>query len=86
MIVKSLKKSRNKYIVEIDNEKYEFSENIIVNYRLVKGKEIDSITLLSALRDNSLDSLYLKTERYVINYNKSEKEIIRYLKKKEASK
>ena len=86
MIVKSLKKSRNKYIVEIDNEKYEFSENIIVNYRLVKGKEIDSITLLSALRDNSLDSLYLKTERYVINYNKSEKEIIRYLKKKEATK
>ncbi|MBQ9900454.1 MAG: RecX family transcriptional regulator [Acholeplasmatales bacterium] len=83
MIVKNLKKNKNKYIVTIDNTDYTFSENIIVKYRLVKGKEIDNQTLKSAISENHYDSLYLKAERYAINYRKSEKEIVRYLKNKE---
>ena len=83
MIVKNLKKNKNKYIVTIDNTDYTFSENIIVKYRLVKGKEIDNQTLKSAISENDYDSLYLKAERYAINYRKSEKEIVRYLKNKE---
>ena len=83
MIVKNLKKNKNKYVVTIDNTDYTFSENIIVKYRLVKGKEIDNQTLKSAISENDYDSLYLKAERYAINYRKSEKEIVRYLRNKE---
>ncbi len=87
MIVKSLKRvgKTNKYIVKIDDNEYKFNENIIVNYRLVKGKEINDNILKLAIKENDYDTLYLKTERYVINYNKSEREIIRYLKQKDAT-
>ena len=83
MIVKNLKKNKNKYVVTIDNNDYTFNENIIVKYRLVKGKEIDNQTLKLAISENDYDSIYLKTERYAINYRKSEKEIVRYLKNKD---
>ncbi len=86
MIVKSLKRlANNKYKVLIDNEEYKFNENIIVNYRLVKGKEVTRDILNLAIKENDYDSLYLKTEKYVITYNKSEREIIRYLKNKNAT-
>ena len=84
MIVKNLKKlANNKYNVTIDNDTYKFNENIVVKYRLVKGKEIDDKILKEALEANDYDSIYLKTEKYVINYRKSEKEVINYLRKKE---
>lgn len=83
MIVNNLKKNKKKYIVSIDNVDYTFNENIIVKYRLVKGKEIDNQTLKLAISENDYDNLYLKAERYAINYRKSEKEIVRYLKNKD---
>ena len=85
MIVKSLKKipRKSEYLVTIDSTDYKFKENIVVKYRLVKNKEIDNETLKMAISENDFESIYLKTERYVINYSKSEKEVIRYLKKKE---
>ena len=82
MIVKNLKKNKKKYVVTIDNDDYTFNENIIVKYRLVKGKEIDNQTLKLAISENDYDSLYLKTEKYVITYRKSEREVVRYLKDK----
>jgi len=87
MIVKSLKRigKSNKYNVIIDNDTYKFNENIIVNYRLVKGKEVTEDLLSKAIKENDYDSLYLKAEKYAINYRKSEKEIIRYLKNKDAN-
>ena len=87
MIVKSLKRigKTNKYNVIIDDNTYKFNENIIVNYRLVKGKEVTDDILSKAIKENDYDTLYLKAERYTITYRKSEKEIIRYLKNKEAS-
>ena len=85
MIVKSIKKvpRKSEYLVTIDNDDYKFKENIVVKYRLVKNKEIDKETLKMAISENDFESIYLKTERYVINYSKSEKEVVRYLKKKE---
>lgn len=87
MIVKSLKRigKTNKYNVIIDDITYKFNENIIVNYRLVKGKEVTEDILFKAIKENDYDTLYLKAERYVITYNKSEKEIRRYLKNKDAN-
>ena len=73
------------YNVIIDDITYKFNENIIVNYRLVKGKEVTEDILLKAIKENDYDTLYLKAERYVITYNKSEKEIRRYLKNKDAN-
>ena len=87
MIVKSLKRigKTNKYNVIIDDITYKFNENIIVNYRLVNGKEVTEDILFKAIKENDYDTLYLKAERYVITYNKSEKEIRRYLKNKDAN-
>lgn len=85
MIVNSIKKipKKNEYLIIIDSNEYKFKENIVVKYRLVKNKEIDNETLKMAISENDFESIYLKTERYVINYSKSEKEVIRYLKKKD---
>jgi regulatory protein len=82
MIIKNLKKSKKKYIVTIENDDYTFNENIVVKYRLVKGKEITEETLKEAISENDYDTIYLKTEKYAITYRKSEKEIVRYLKNK----
>lgn len=87
MIVKSLKKAKKKdlYNVVIDEMSLELSENIIVKYRLVKGKEVDKAILKDIIKDNNLDALYSKTMTYAIKYNKGSAEIRKYLEKKEAS-
>ena len=87
MIVKSLKKAKKKdlYNVVIDEMNLELSENIIVKYRLVKGKEVDKAILKDIIKDNNLDALYSKTMSYAIRYNKGSAEIRKYLEKKEAS-
>ena len=87
MIVKSLKKAKKKdlYNVVIDEMSLDLSENIIVKYRLVKGKEVDKAILKDIIKDNNLDALYSKTMAYAIRYNKGSAEIRKYLEKKEAS-
>ncbi|MBQ9448427.1 MAG: RecX family transcriptional regulator [Acholeplasmatales bacterium] len=87
MIVKSLKKSKKKdlYNVVIDEMSLELSENIIVKYRIVKGKEVDKAILKDIIKDNNLDALYSKTMAYAIRYNKGSAEIRKYLEKKETS-
>ena len=87
MIVKSLKKAKKKdlYNIVIDEMSLELSENIIVKYRLVKGKEVDKAILKDIIKDNNLDALYSKTMAYAIRYNKGSAEIRKYLEKKETS-
>ena len=88
MIVAELKKSKKKnlYIVKLDSYEYELSEDIVVRYRLVKGKEIESSLLKNIIKDNDLDKLYNKALNYSIRYGKGSSEVELYLKDKGATK
>ena len=87
MIVNELRKLKKKdlYKVVLDDISYEFSEDIVVKYRLVKGKEIDDKLIRTIIKDNNLDSLYNKALNYAIRYGKGSCEVKRYLINKEAS-
>lgn len=87
MIVNELRKLKKKdlYKVVLDDISYEFSEDIVVKYRLVKGKEIDDKLIRTIIKDNNLDSLYNKALNYAIRYGKGSSEVKRYLINKEAS-
>ncbi|MBQ9520149.1 MAG: RecX family transcriptional regulator [Acholeplasmatales bacterium] len=85
MIYKVTELKKNKkgfYDVTIDKKKYELSENIVVEYRLVKDKEIDSKLLSDVVYKNELDKYYNKAIDYTLKYQKGSKEIEYYLEKK----
>ena len=76
LIVDDLKKdSKGLYKVTLSNkETYKFSEDVVVNYRLVKGKEISLDILNKAINDENLAKWYNKavdddlgTKEYVNN-------------------
>ena len=87
LIVDDLKKdSKGLYKVTLSNkETYKFSEDVVVNYRLVKGKEISFDILNKAINDENLAKWYNKAVDYSIKYNKGSSEIRNYLKNKEVS-
>ena len=68
MIYKVTELKKNKkgfYDVTIDKKKYELSENIVVEYRLVKDKEIDSKLLSDVVYKNELDK-YSEAEKNLL--------------------
>ncbi len=82
MIVTNLKKLKNNnYLVTIDDTDYKFDEEIILNYRLVKGKELDEKTLNDAIIKNNIAVYYNKALNYAAKYQKGSNEIYDYLKK-----
>ena len=87
LIVNDLKKdSKGLYNVTLSNkETYKFSEDVVVNYRLVKGKEISLDILNKAKNEENLSKWYNKAVDYSIKYNKGSSEIRTYLKNKEVS-
>ena len=60
MLVKSIKKNKSKYEINIDDINYIFDEEIVVKYRLVTNKEIDDYTLNKAIKDNENINYYSK--------------------------
>ena len=82
-----VKKSRRKgyYDVYILNEKYTLSENIIVNYELLKGKEFTEEKFLKIIESNNDEKLMESVYNYISYQMRSEKEVVDYLIKKEAS-
>ena len=84
MIVSNLKQLKNKnYLVTIDGNDYKFDEEIILKYRLVKGKELDEKTLNEAILKNNIAIYYNKALNYAAKYQKGSNEIYDYLKKYE---
>ena len=79
MIVNDLKAYKNYYLVIIDNKEYKFNEDTIVNFRLVKGKELSKDTLKKALQSEDLNYFYNKALQYQIRYMKGRAEIFNYL-------
>ncbi len=81
MIVNSLEKEKKLYKVTIDNKDYLFDEEIIVKYRLVKGKELEDDLIDKIIYDNNLIIYYKKALDYSLKYNKNSAAIYDYLAK-----
>lgn len=83
MIVEKLEAKANgkniRYICQIDGIEYSFSEDVILEYRLVKGKEINQSILDEAIKKNDLSFYYDKALNYAYKYSKNSVEIYDYL-------
>ncbi len=83
MIIESISKDKKgKYLIKIGSSIYEFNEDIIVEFNLYKGKEIDDKLLYDAISSNSLNDYYNKALVYSTKYFKGSGEVIEYLKDK----
>ncbi len=81
MIIESISKAKKKnlYNVTIDKKVYEFNEDIIIEFNLYKGKEIDGELLNKALSSNSINDYYNKALNYAARYFKNSYETRQYL-------
>ena len=81
MIIESVSKAKKKnlYNVIIDKKVYEFNEDIIIEFNLYKGKEIDDELLNKALSSNSINDYYNKALNYAARYFKNSCETRQYL-------
>lgn len=81
MIVEDIKKikNKNKYNVNISGNAIILDEDIIVEYNIYKGKEIDDSLFNEISKANSLNEYYNKAMEYGLKYMKSELEIVDYL-------
>lgn len=83
MIVEKLEAKANgkniRYICQIDGIEYSFSEDVILEYRLVNGKEINQSILDEAIKKNDLSFYYDKALNYAYKYSKNSVEIYDYL-------
>ena len=81
-VVKSIKKlkSKNLYLVTIDDEDYKVTDDLIVKYALSKDKKINDFTYDEFIKDVGLDYYYIKVCNYISYQFRSENEIRDYLK------
>ena len=81
MIIESVSKAKKKnlYNVIIDKKVYEFNVDIIIEFNLYKGKEIDDELLNKALSSNSINDYYNKALNYAARYFKNSCETRQYL-------
>ena len=76
MIIDSIKeKNKNNTIVIIDNKEYILSTDIVVDYFLFKGKEIDEDTLNKIISLNDEYLMFNKMKNYLLRYQANEKKI-----------
>ena len=76
MIIKSIKeKNKNNSILVIDDKKYILSTDIVVEYFLFKGKEINIDTLNEIISLNDEYLMFNKMKNYLLRYQANEKKI-----------
>lgn len=90
-IVENLELNRNKtYKVTISHNKknlsHDISQDLVVEYRLVKGKEMSKEDYKLFIVSKDRDQLYQKVLHYALYKMRSTKEIIDYLNKKDVPK
>ncbi len=87
--VKELKKRhKEEYLLQFGMEDgsiqdYIVSTDLVVEYRLLNGKELTETQFSSFERDHSIDKVYQSTLKYSLKFHKSEFETREYLRKKE---
>ncbi len=85
MVVSESKKDKKVYLVTIDNKDYVIDEEIVIKYRLVKGKELEDNLIDNIIHDNNMIIYYKKALNYSLKYNKNSAAIYDYLAKFEIS-
>ncbi len=85
MVVSESKKDKKGYLVTIDNKDYVIDEEIVIKYRLVKGKELEDNLIDNIIHDNNMIIYYKKALNYSLKYNKNSAAIYDYLAKFEIS-
>ncbi|XMB71980.1 RecX family transcriptional regulator [Mycoplasmatota bacterium WC30] len=85
--VVELKRVKRKYLVIIKTDKseedYLLSEDLLVEYRLVKGKELEKKTYQSFKESYKRDELYQKVLHYALYKQRCTYEVIEYLTKRD---
>lgn len=77
MIIKSIEKYKNQYKVTFeDDSKIIVSEDIIVKYHLIKGKEFNNFDVIE--NEKKIEEIYKKVIRFA-SFGKSENQIKSYL-------
>ncbi len=86
-VIKAIKKLKQKglYLIQIDDNDYKVSDDLIVNMALVKGKTLNDEEYQTFLNEQKQDNLFLKAVNYISFQMRSEMEIIEFLKKNNAS-
>lgn len=86
MIIERLKKDKkNTYTIVVDEKTYTFDEEIILEYRLVQGKEISIEVLELAQKKNQIIEYYNKALNYSLKYAKGSEAVRQYLLNKGVS-
>ena len=76
MIIKSIKeKNKNNSILVIDDKEYILSTDVVVEYFLFKGKEINIDTLNEIISLNDEYLMFNKMKNYLLRYQANEKKI-----------
>lgn len=86
-VIKSIRKLKQKglYLIQIDDNDYKVSDDLIVNMSLIKGKTLNDEEYQAFLNEEKQDNLFLKAVNYISFQMRSEMEIIEFLKKNNAS-
>lgn len=84
MIVISCNKENNDfYLIKLSNDKeYKLSIETVLEYRLVKGKEITEVELENAILNDLVNIWYNKALDYALKYNKTSFDTFKYLTEK----
>ena len=86
MKVLKFKKIKNKYRVFLDNSDYiDLYENVIIKYDILIKNKIEEKDIDNINKDNRIEELYQKSLSYIGIKMRTKNEIIKYLKKNNAS-
>lgn len=81
-IVLSVKKQKNKYIVETNVDKYSFTEDTIIKFSIFKGSELDEEKKQEIIKEEEINVLTNKAINYLGFQPRSESELRKYLLEK----
>lgn len=88
--VKEVKSKSKKYIVLIntdgEDKSFTVSEELFIEYRLLKGKELEKKTYEKFLKDYASDVVYQKVLHYALYKQRCTNDIIEYLKRNKVEK
>ncbi|MBN2540269.1 MAG: RecX family transcriptional regulator [Bacilli bacterium] len=84
--VTSVKSKKKQYLVEIKLDskvkEYLVSEELLLEYRLVKGKELDDVTYIKFQSDLKKDANYQKVLHFALYKPRCTHEIVEFMKRK----
>lgn len=84
IIILSIKKEKNKYIVMTSEGEFSLSEDVLIKYLIVKDKVFSKDLFQEILDEEKLNKLFNKALKFLSFQNRSYEEVRKYLIDKEA--